>query len=190
MDQSLETIAYQWLDSADSSPQAALGTCAVAWQIAELAHHPSANWLTQWLQDIVDRITKYKADEEDAVLCHLVLQCELPLLICLTTAGAKRMVQAEASKAMDNLALLLERGEDKPYPWLVHGATYLRAAIASVLRCRVVADALGLRKFFPPQQKALSSLLKHAARWSRSDGTAFLGAAQASPNRNPFGVCF
>ncbi len=181
MDQSLETIAYQWLDSADTSPRAALGIAAVAWQIAEHAQHPSANWLTQWLQDVVDRITKYKADEEDAVLCHLVLQCELPLLICLTTAGAKRMVQAEASKAMDHLALLLERGEDKPYPWLVHGATYLRAAIASVLRCRVIADALGLRKFFPPQQKALASLLKHAARWTRGDGTAFLGAAQSSP---------
>lgn len=181
MDQSLETLAYQWLDTADSSAHAALGVAAVAWHLAEHAQHPTANWLTQWLQDVVDRVAKYKADDEDAVLCHLVLQCELPLLVCMTTAGSKRVVQAEASKAMDNLALLLERGEDRPYPWLVHGATYLRAAIASVLRSRVLADSLGLRKFFPPQQKALAALLKHAARWSRGDGTALLGAPQVSP---------
>ena len=181
MDQSLETLAYQWLDSSDSSASAALGVAAVAWHIAEHAQHPTANWLTQWLQDAVDRVSKYKADDEDAVLCHLVLQCELPLLICMTTAGSKRIVQAEASKAMDNLALLLERGEDKSYPWLVHGATYLRAAIASVLRCRVLADSLGLRKFYPPQQKALAAILKHAARWSRGDGTALLGAPRVAP---------
>jgi hypothetical protein len=181
MDQSLETLAYQWLDSADSTASAALGVSAVAWHLAEHAQHPTANWLTQWLQDLVDRVAKYKADDEDAVLCHLVLQCELPLLVCMTTAGSKRVVQAEASNAMDNLALLLERGEDRPYPWLAHGATYLRASLASVLRSRVLADSLGLRKFFPPQQKALASLLKHAARWSRGDGTAMLGAPQNSP---------
>ena len=181
MDQSLETLAYQWLDTADTSAPAALGVAAVAWHVAEHAQHPAANWLTQWLQDVVDRVAKYTADDEDAVLCPLVLQCELPLLVCMTTAGSKRIVQAEASKAMDNLALLLERGEDKPYPWLVHGATYLRAALASVLRSRVLADSLGLRKFFPPQQKALAALLKHAARWSRGDGTAMLGAPQVSP---------
>ncbi len=181
MDKSLETLAYQWLDTADSSPSAALGIAAVAWHLPEHAQHPAANWLTQWLQDVVDRVTKYKPDEEDAVLCHLVLQCELPLLICMTTAGSKRIVQTEASKAMDNLALLLERGEDKAYPWLVHGATYLRAAVASVLRSRVLADSLGLRKFFPPQQKALGVILKHAARWSRGDGTALLGAPQVAP---------
>ncbi len=181
MDQSLETLAYQWLDTADTSAHAALGIAAVAWHLAEHAQHPTANWLTQWLQDVVDRVAKYKGDDDDAVLCHLVLQCELPLLVCMTTAGSKRVVQAEASKAMDNLALLLEHGEDKPYPWLVHGATYLRAAIASVLRSRVLADSLGLRKFFPPQQKALAALLKHAARWSRGDGTALLGAPQLSP---------
>jgi hypothetical protein len=181
MDQSLETIAYQWLDSADTSAAAALGVAALAWHLPEHAQRPASNWITQWLQDVVDRVAKYKADEDDAVLCHLVLQCEMPLLIGLAAAGSKRTVQAEASRAMDNLALLLERGEDQPYPWLAHGATYLRAALASVLRSRVLADELGLRKFYPPQQKALSALLNHAARWSRSDGTAFLGASQPAP---------
>jgi hypothetical protein len=175
----LETLAYQWLDSADSSPSAALGIIALAWQIAEHAQSPNSHWLTQWLQDIVDRIAKYQPDEDDAVLCHLTLQCELPMLICMTTAGTKRVVQTEASRCMDNLALLLEKGEDHPYPWLVHGATYLRAALASVLRCRVLADGLGLRKLYPPQQKALAVILQHAARWSRSDGTSLLGATQS-----------
>lgn len=180
-DQSLETVAYQWLDTADSNASSALGLAALAWQLPELAQRANNQWLGQWFHDLVDRVAKYKSDDDDPVLCHLVLQCEIPLLLCMTTAGSKRIVQAEASRSMDNLAQLLECGEDNPYPWLVHGATYLRAALASVLRSRVLADGLGLRRLYPPQQRALASMMVHAARWTRSDGTALLGGSQAAP---------
>ncbi len=180
----LETLAYQWLDTADSSVSSALALAAFLWNLPEHAQRPNSQWLTQWFQDLVDRIAKYKPDEDDPVLCHLVLRCELPLLICLTTAGTKRIVQTEASRCMDNLALLLEAGEDNPYPWLVHGATYLRAALASFLRSRILADTLGLRKLFPPQQKSLACLLEHAVRWSRADGTALLGTEHLGDGAN------
>ncbi len=181
MDQSLERRAFQWLDTSDAYPYAALGVAAVGWLIPEHAARPSGEWLTQWLQAILDRIASFTPDPDESVLCSLVLRCEMPLLIGVATTASKRTALVEASKAMDNLAELLECSEDTPAAWLAHGATYLRAALASVLRCRVLANALGLRKWFPPQQHALAELLKHAARWARPDGTQLLAASQLAP---------
>jgi hypothetical protein len=181
MDQSLETVAFEWLDAADARPYAALGVAALAWHIPEHAQRPASEWLTQWLQAVAERIANVTPDPDESVLCGLVLRCELPLLIGVATAASKRVALAEASKAMDNLAEYLECSEDNSAPWLVHGATYLRAAMASILRCRILANSLGLRKWFPPQQKALAGLLKHAARWSRPNGTHILGAGNPSP---------
>lgn len=181
MDQSLESLAFQWLDTADIYPHSALAIAALAWHIPEHAKRPGNEWLTQWMQALMDRMSGYKADPEEAVICHLVLECELPLLIGLATAASKRTVLAEASKSMDSLAEHLERSEDNTAPWLMHGATYLRAGLASVLRCRTLANSFGLRKLYPPQQKALAGLLRHAARWSRPDGTQLLAAPSNAP---------
>ncbi len=181
MDQSLETLAFQWLDSADAFPHAALGISALAWTIPEHAQRQASQWLTQWLQAVADRLMHVTPDADESILCSLVLRCELPLLIGVATAASKRTAMHEAVKAMDYLAEYLECSVDQMAPWLAHGATYLRASLACVLRCRVLADALGLRPWFPPQQKALASLLKHAARWSRPDGTHMLGAGHSPP---------
>ncbi len=180
MDQSLESAALRWLDEAGEYAHAALGVAAVAWHIPEHASRPGNEWLPQWLQATLDRVIKYKPDLEEAVLCHLVLQCEMPLLIGVATSASKRVAVAEASRAMDNLAEYLERGADDPGPWLVHGGAFLRASLASVVRSRVLANSLGLRKWYPPQQAALVSLLEHAARWSRPDGTTMLGARRVA----------
>ncbi len=181
MEQSLESIAFGWLETADAYAKSALGITALAWHVPEHAHRPGNEWLTQWLQAVVDRIATYAPDLDESVVCHLALQCELPLLIGLATSASQRTVLSEATKAMDNLAEYLERSEDAPAPWLAHGVTYLRAALASVVRCRVLANTLGLRKWFPPQQSALANLLKHAARWARPDGTQLLAAGNSSP---------
>ncbi|MCA9128935.1 MAG: hypothetical protein KDB22_17735 [Planctomycetales bacterium] len=181
MDQSLESLAFQWLDNADTYAHAALATIALVWHLPDHAKRAGNDWLAQWLQSTSDRMATYKPDLEEPVLCHLVFQCELPLLMAVGTAASKRTVVAEASAAMDYLAEYLERGAENAAPWLVYGATYLRASLACVLRCRVLADALGLRKWYPPQQKALASLLSHAARWSRPDGTQLLAAGNCAP---------
>ncbi|MCA9132151.1 MAG: hypothetical protein KDA45_03320 [Planctomycetales bacterium] len=181
MDQSLQTLAFEWLDTADAYPRSALGLAALAWHLPEQARRPGNEWLTQWLQSIVERMTTYTADLDESVICHLVLQCEMPLLMGLATSASQRTVLAEASKAMDSLAEHLERSEDQPAPWLAHGATYLRSCLASVVRCRVLANSLGLRKWYPPQQRALAGLLKHAARWARADGTQLLAAGHTAP---------
>ncbi len=109
------------------------------------------------------------------MLCELVLKCELPLLLGTVTGAGKRNLFAEAFEAMDNLALLLEQSEDQPARWLAYGASYLRASLGSVLRCRMLADSLGLRRLYAPQRSALENLLVHAARWTRMGGSSLLG---------------
>lgn len=182
MDQTLESMAFRWLDVADAHADAALGTAAIGWHVAEIAKQPDGDWLPQWLQAALDRIALANFEQTMCVLSSLTLKCEMPLLICLATAASRRSLLAEASAAMDDLAEILESGAEDPSGWLAHGATYLRACLASVLRCRVLADGLGLRKWYPPQQRALAELLKHAARWSRKDGTQLLAAVR-TPTR-------
>lgn len=184
MEQSLDSLAFSWLDSADSSPSSALASIALAWHLPEHARRPGNEWITQWLQAALDRVETYEADLSEPAICNLVFQCELPLLIGIATTASKRTVLAEATKAMDHLAQHLETSEDDPGPWLMHGATYLRAALACVLRCRILANSHGLRKWYPPQQKALAGLLKHAARWCRPDGTQLLAACSPAPKAN------
>ncbi len=181
MDQPLESIAFGWLQTADAFPKSALGISALAWHLPEHARRIGNEWLPEWVQSLVERIITYAPDLEESVICHLVLQCELPLLIGVATSGSQRSVLNTASEAMDHSAEYLERSLETPAPWLAHGATYLRAALASVIRCRVLADSLGLRKWYPPQQQALSELLKHACRWARPDGTQLLAAGYNAP---------
>lgn len=181
MDQPLETMAFHWLDTADVYPHSALALAALLWHLPEHAKRNGNEWITQWLASCLPRIENYSAESEESVLCHLVMQAELPLLIAIGTATPKRTLLSEASLAMDALAEHLEASEDDPSSWLADGATFLRASLASILRCRVLADSLGLRKWYPPQQKALAELLRHAARWSRPDGTQLLSARSLAP---------
>ena len=171
----IEAMAAKWLDEADREADAAFGLGAFVWQLPEHARRSGNTWLGPWLQDAADRVAKCKCDTEDAVICELVLKCELPLLLGTVTGAGKRTLFAEAFEAMDHLAFLLEQADNMAARWLAYGATYLRASLASVLRSRVLADALGLRKFYAPQRAALAGLLEHAARWSRRGGSNLLG---------------
>lgn len=175
MTTTIESIAAKWLDEADREADSAFGLVAFAWLLPEHARRNGNGWLGPWLQDASERVAKCSCHCDDAVLCELVMKCELPLLLGTVTGAGKRALFAEAFDAMDTLALLLEQAEDNPARWLAYGTTYLRAALGSVLRSRVLADALGLRKFYAPQRAALSTLLEFAARWSRKGGSALLG---------------
>lgn len=181
MEQPLEKLAFNWLDNSSKSSHSALGVAALAWNLPTHAARVGNDWLENWFQSLTDAVAKYTPDRDEGVLCHLVMQCEMPLLIGVATSASKRVVLAEASRAMDHVAEYLECAQDSPAPWLVHGGSYLRAALACVLRCRILADTLGLRDLYPPQQKALAELLKTAARWSRPDGTSILGGRGRAP---------
>ena len=177
----IETMATKWLDEADREADSAFGMIAFAWQLPEHAKRTGNTWLGTWLQDAADRASKARCDSDDSVLCELVLKCELPLLLGTVTGAGKRSLFSEAFDAMDNLALLLEQAEDQPARWLAYGASYLRASLGSVLRSRMLADALGLRKFYAPQRAALTTLLEHASRWARMGGSSLLGVPGLIP---------
>ena len=177
----IETMATKWLDEADREADSAFGMIAFAWQLPEHAKRTGNTWLGPWLQDAADRASKARCDSDDSVLCELVLKCELPLLLGTVTGAGKRSLFSEAFDAMDNLALLLEQAEDQPARWLAYGTSYLRASLGSVLRSRMLADAMGLRKFYAPQRSALTTLLEHAARWTRMGGSSLLGVPGLIP---------
>jgi hypothetical protein len=185
MNDSLESRCRQWLEEADAYPHAALGVIATIWNLPEHANREESRWLSSWLESVNDRAAEYQLRQEDCLLSNLVFHCELPLLFGLLTATSRSAAQTNASRAMDDLAEYLENSEDHIGSWLAHGATYLRAALGCVFRSRVIADHLGLRKWYPPQMKSLSVLLTHAARWSRIDGTQLLAQGQSSCAAHP-----
>lgn len=178
MNEPLEQRASQWLEQADVYPHAALGVLALFWNLPAHARRSETQWLSGWMKAVVERTAEYQLQQEDCLLSNLIFHCELPLLIGLLTATTRSVAQTNASRAMDDLAEYLENSQDHSGAWLAHGATYLRAALACVFRARVLADHLGLRKWYPPQKKSLAKLLTQAARWSRSDGTQLLSKGQ------------
>ena len=181
VDQPLAKLAYQWLDEAGGYCHSALAVAALTWNLPSHASRAGNDWLEHWFEALADRITNYEPDAEEGVLSHLVMQCEMPLLLGVATSASKRVVFAEASRAMDHIAEYLEVGAEVAAPWLVHGGSYLRASLASILRSRVLADTLGLRSLYRPQQRALAQVLTYAARWSRPDGTSVLGDLGKTP---------
>lgn len=185
MSDSLETQCRRWLEEADAYPHAALGVMATLWHLPQHANRSDSGWLSNWLSAVNERAAEYQTRQEDCLLSNLVFHCELPLLLGLLTASTRSAAQSNASRAMDDLAEYLENSQDHAGAWLAHGATYLRAALGSVFRSRVIADHLELRKWYPPQKKALSILLSHAARWSRADGTQLLATGQSAKAAQP-----
>lgn len=186
MEHPLESQAFGWLDSADLDPNAALGTVALAWHLPDHAKRAGNEWLSQWLKAVIERFKTFTEEPEGGIFPKLAFQCELPLLTASATSTSNGILQSEASKAMDFLAEHMESIEVNIEGWLIGGAKFLRPALGSILRCRVLADSLGLRKWYPPQQKALAELLCDAARWSRPDGTQIMAANRKAPKARAY----
>jgi len=175
MHQPLGSVLLEWLEQSDAYPQAALGTIATMWHLPEHARRSDPEILGKWVKQVTEQIVQRQNHQCDCLLGNLVFHCELPLLLDLLTANPQPATDDIASRAMDDLAEYLENSQEHIEGWLAHGASYLRSALASVFRCRVLADHLQLRGWYPPQRKALAELLEHAARWSRHDGSQLLG---------------
>ncbi len=177
----LEQQAFHWLGKINESPSAALATIALAWQIAEHAGEFRGEWRSKWILAALETTQSTKLDEEACMLTRLAIDCELPLLMTVATSNLDRTSLTKASQAMDNLAEYFECASEDSSAWICYGATYLRANLGSILRCRVLADAIGFRGWYAPQQKAIAELLIHASRWARPDGTQLLAADSAAP---------
>ncbi len=185
MHQPLESKLFEWLHESDAYPHAALGVTAAAWHLDEHSKRMDPEILSRWVSTAATQIDERRNDRFDCLLGNLVLHCELPLLFDLLSASRRRSAGDIASHSMDCLAEYLENSQEHAEAWLAHGAGYLRAALGCVFRCRVVADHLGLRRWYPPQRKSLAGLLEHAARWARPDGTQLLGYSAASSSWLP-----
>ena len=152
-----------------------VGTIASVWHLPDHARRPDSNLLGDWVLRVTEQILQRQGEPCDCLLGNLVFHCELPLLLDLLTANPRPAAGEVASRAMDDLAEYLENSDQHEEAWFAHGASYLRCALASVFRCRVLADHYGLRGWYPPQRKALQGLLEKAVHWSRHDGSQLLG---------------
>lgn len=99
----------------------------------------------------------------DALCPWLIWACEIPLALAnqLSHLGGKDRI---VSDALNRIAQLLEEAAEEPLPLLRYGGQDLKAILASVVRSRWAADALGARKWYPPQRKAITKL----ATWALS----------------------
>lgn len=183
--QPLVAKVEKWLSEADAYPHAALGVLAVAWQLPELAQRSTDDDFADWVLQLTRRVLEHQSEPSECLLGNLAFHCELPLLLGLLTSTSQSSAQQIASRPMDDLAEYLENSQDHLGSWLAHGASYLRAALASVFRCRVIADHLGLRDWYQPQQKALGRLLEHAVRWARCDGSQLLSQSNSLQQAGP-----
>ncbi len=153
-----------------------VGLISVAWVhgLRELGNDLPPNLWLEVLQSIltqVDRAWDERSPEQ--LLPWLIWSCEVPLALAtqLSQLGGKDRMVIET---LDRLALLLEASSDDPTLWIQHGGQNLRALLASVVRSRWAADALGARAWYAPQRKAIAHLAKIALSLTHCDGRPLL----------------
>jgi len=153
-----------------------VGLVSVAWihGLRELGNDLPPNLWLEVLQSVltqVDRAWSERSPEQ--LLPWLIWSCEVPLALAtqLSQLGGKDRMVIET---LDRLALLLEASNDDPTLWVHNGGRNLRALLASVVRSRWAADALGARAWYAPQRKAIAQLTKIALSLTHPDGRPLL----------------
>ena len=164
----------QQLPKASYDPYVAL-TCA-GWihGLPELGRSiPPALWL-EVLQCSLTQVDRaWESGPTEGLFPWIVWSCEVPLALAkqLSHLGGKDRI---VSETLNRIALLLEQSSDDPQSFLQRGGQDLRALLACIMRCRWSADAVGARKWFPPQRKALSKLAIASLALSDGDGKQML----------------
>jgi hypothetical protein len=118
---------------------------------------PPALWL-EVLQCALTQVDRAWAQGPvDGIFPWIVWSCEVPLALAkqLSHLGGKDRI---VSETLNRIALMLEDSSDSSQPFMERGGQNLRALLACIVRCRWSADALGARKWYPPQRKALGKL--------------------------------
>lgn len=118
---------------------------------------PPALWL-EVLQCALTQVDRaWESGPEDGLYPWIVWACEVPLALAkqLSHLGSQDRI---VSETLNRIALLLEESADDPRLFLTRGGQDLRALLACIVRCRWSADAVGARKWYPPQRKALGKL--------------------------------
>ena len=164
----------QQLPKASYDPYVAL-TCA-GWihALPEAGRSISpALWL-EVLQCALTQVDRaWESGPSDGLFPWMVWACEVPLALAkqLSNLGGKDRI---VSETLNRIALLLEESSDNPQSFLARGGQDLRALLACIMRCRWSADAVGARKWYPPQRKALSKLAIAGLALSDAEGRQLL----------------
>ncbi len=164
----------QQLPKASYDPYVAL-TCA-GWihALPEAGRSISpALWL-EVLQCALTQVDRaWESGPTDGLFPWMVWACEVPLALAkqLSHLGGKDRI---VSETLNRIALLLEESSDNPQSFLARGGQDLRALLACIMRCRWSADAVGARKWYPPQRKALSKLAIAGLALSDAEGRQLL----------------
>ena len=148
----------QQLPKASYDPYVALACAGWIHALPEAGRSISpALWL-EVLQSALTQVDRaWESGPTEGLFPWIIWACEIPLALAkqLSHLGGKDRI---VSETLNRIALLLEESSDNPQAFLARGGQDLRALLACIMRCRWSADAVGARKWFPPQRKALSKL--------------------------------
>ncbi len=164
----------QQLPKASYDPYVALACAGWIHALPEAGRSiPPALWL-EVLQCALTQVDRaWESGPTEGLFPWIIWACEIPLALAkqLSHLGGKDRI---VSETLNRIALLLEESSDDPQSFLARGGQDLRALLACIMRCRWSADAVGARKWFPPQRKALSKLAVAGLALSDAEGKQLL----------------
>ena len=164
----------QQLPKASYDPYVALACAGWIHALPEVGRSISpALWL-EVLQCALTQVDRaWESGPVDGLFPWIVWSCEVPLALAkqLSHLGGKDRI---VSETLNRIALLLEESTDDPQSFLSRGGQDLRALLACMIRCRWSANAVGARKWYPPQRKALSKLAIASLALSDAEGRQLL----------------
>ena len=166
-------ITHQ-LPKASYDPYVALACAGWIHALPEVGRNiPPALWL-EVLQCALTQVDRaWESGPAEGLFPWIVWSCEVPLALAkqLSHLGGKDRI---VSETLNRIAMLLEQSSDDPQSFLARGGQDLRALLSCMMRCRWSADAVGARKWYPPQRKALSKLAIASLELSDAEGRQLL----------------
>ena len=164
----------QQLPKASYDPYVALSCAGWIHALPEVGRNiPPALWL-EVLQCALTQVDRaWESGPVEGLFPWMVWSCEVPLALAkqLSHLGGKDRI---VSETLNRIAMLLEQSSDDPQSFLARGGQDLRALLSCMMRCRWSADAVGARKWYPPQRKALSKLAIASLELSDAEGRQLL----------------
>lgn len=148
----------QQLPKASHDPYVALACAGWIHALPEVGKHLSASLWLEVLQCALTQVDRaWERGPSDGLFPWIIWACEVPLALAkqLSHLGGKDRI---VSETLNRIALLLEESADDPRGFMARGGQDLRALLACIMRCRWSADAVGARKWYPPQRKAIGKL--------------------------------
>lgn len=164
----------QQLPKASYDPYVALACAGWIHALPEVGRNISPGLWLEVLQCALTQVDRaWESGPFDGLFPWLVWSCEVPLALAkqLSHLGGKDRI---VSETLNRIALLLEQSSDNPQSFLARGGQDLRALLSCIMRCRWSADAVGARKWYPPQRKALSKLAIASLALSDAEGRQLL----------------